>query len=133
MNRVKRRNGELHDEASHNNSPAFYSSGRWSSYQGCRLQRGHSSRRRELQLFSLVFDIIQKAILKDPDLRQDGRLFSFEDTLSRVDVGIYYLSFVVALAMTVPVFYLSPVGQGRSFGKVIRDLPYVEGTADNEQ
>ena len=82
---------------------------------------------------SLVFDIIQKAIFKDPDLREDGRLFSFEDTLSRVDVGIYYLSFVVALAMTVPVFYLSPVGQGRSFGKVIRDLPYVEGTADNEQ
>ena len=82
---------------------------------------------------SLVFDLIQKAIFKDPDLREDGRLFSFEDTLSRGDVGIYYLSFVVALAMTVPVFYLSPVGQGRSFGDVIRDLPYVEGKVDNGQ
>ena len=82
---------------------------------------------------SLVVDLIQKAIFKDPDLREDGRLFSFEDTLSRVDVGIYYLSFVVALAMTVPVFYLSPVGQGRSLGDVIKDLPYVEGIADNGQ
>ena len=80
---------------------------------------------------SLVVDLIQKAIFKDPDLREDGRLFSFEDTLSRGDVGIYYLSFVVALAMVVPVFYLSPVGQGRSLGGPPRNSPESGRIADN--
>ena len=72
-----------------------------------------------------------RAVSKDPDLKGEGRLISFEDSLSRADVGTYYLSFVVALAMIVPVFYLSPVGQGRSLGGPPRNLPKSRGIADN--
>ena len=64
----------------------------------------------------LLTILVNRAVFIDPDLDPGGRLFSFEDSLSRADVGTYYLSFVVALAMVVPVFYLSPVGQGRSLG-----------------
>ena len=75
----------------------------------------------------LLTILVDETVSKDAE----GRLFSFEDSLSRADVGTYYLSFVVALAMAVPVFYLSPVGQGRSLGGSRENAPNFEGIADN--
>ena len=60
--------------------------------------------------FLLLTILVNRAVSEDADIGREGRLFSFEDSLSRADVGTYYLSFVVALAMLVPVFYLSLVG-----------------------
>ena len=81
--------------------------------------------------FLLLTILVNRAVSEDADMGREGRLISFEDSLSRADVGTYYLSFVVALAMAVPVFYLSPVGQGRSLGGGRGNLPYSEGIADN--
>ena len=75
--------------------------------------------------------LASRVVSKGPDLEGEERLFSFEDSLSRADVGTYYLSFVVALAMVVPVFYLSPVGQGRSLGGPPRNPPKSGGIADD--
>ena len=85
-----------------------------------------------LTIIFLLTILASRAVSNNPDLLEvKGRLFSFEDSLSRADVGTYYLSFVVALAMAVPVFYLSPVGQGRSLGGPPRNSPKSGGIADN--
>ena len=84
-----------------------------------------------LTIIFLLTILFSRAVSKDPDQEEEKRLFSFEDSLSRADVGTYYLSFVVALAMAVPVFYLSPVGQGRSLGGPPRSPPISGGIADD--
>ena len=66
----------------------------------------------------LLFLLFQCTVSRDLVLKEQGRLFSFEDTFSRADVGTYYLSFVVALAMAVPIFYLTPGGRGRALPSI---------------
>jgi len=80
--------------------------------------------------FLLLNILANRAVSEDADMGRAGRLFSFEDSLSWADVGTYYLSFVVALAMLVPVFHLSPVGRGRSLGGSPDILHNSEGIAD---
>ena len=62
----------------------------------------------------LLFLLFHCTVSRDLVLKEQGRLFSFKDTFSRTDLGAYYLSFVVALAMAVPIFYLTPGGRGRA-------------------
>ena len=84
--------------------------------------------------FLLLTILVNRAVSEDADMGREGRLISFEDSLSRADVGTYYLSFVVALAMLVPVFHLSPVGRGRSLeGHLGGILPNSEGIAGNDK
>ena len=66
----------------------------------------------------LLFLLFQCTVSRDLVLKKQGRLFSFEDTFSRAEVGAYYLSIVVALAMAVPIFYLTPGGRGRALPSI---------------
>ena len=66
----------------------------------------------------LLFLLFQCTVSRDLVLKEQGRLFSFKDTFSRADLGTYYLSFVVALAMAVPIFYLTPGGRGRALPSI---------------
>ena len=69
----------------------------------------------------LLFLLFQCTVSRDLVLKEQGRLF--KDTFSRADVGTYYLSFVVALAMAVPIFYLTPGGRGRALPSIsVADL-----------